>query len=305
MTAGVGQLIQATDYNSIRTTVDAVMGKNASGYGQTLSSSAVSAGNVISALQWLNLRTDIVKARQHQIGSAVGTSTATDGRNLVTPASGASITETLRAQFATMATTISTNQRTVDIDGAGGQLSDEELITVTQSSSWGGTSQSQILTHTVTITGATGGDGSASNLKYFFNAGGSIRVSANITTGSQKNNDWNTMFTQMGEFRMNYTATTYTGSSATGSAIGFDDLTTSNQQIGTKAAPSGAYSENVYYLYARTASAGSQIILTMEYRDNDAGDPNFDEAVLPTLNTLVKQFRPSGSNVSVLSPTAA
>jgi hypothetical protein len=305
MTAGVGQLIQSTDYNSIRTTVDAVMGKNASGYGQTLSSAAVSAGNVISALQWLNLRTDMVKARQHQIGSSVGTTSATDGRNLALPASGASITEALRSQFATMATTITTNQRSVDTDGVGGQLADEDLITVTQSSAWGGTSQTQTLTHTVTITGATGGDGSASNLKYFFNAGGKIRVSANITTGSNKNNTWNTMFTQMGEFVMNYTATSYTGSSATGSSIGFDDLTTSNQQIGTKAAPSGSYAENVYYLYAKTQNSGAQIVLTMEYRDNDAGDPNFDESVQPTLNTLVKQYRPSGSNVSVLTPTAA
>ena len=300
MTAGVGQLIQSTDYNSIRTTVDGVLGKNASGYGQTLSSSAVSAGNVISALQWLNLRTDMVKARQHQIGSAVGSTTATDGRNLALPASGAAITEALRAQFASMATTISTNQTAVDSDNVGGQLADEDLLTVTRSTAWNGT-----LTHTVTITGAAGGDGSASNLKYFFNAGGKIRVSANITTGSSKNNTWNTMFTQMGEFVMNYTATSYTGSSAVGSAIGFNDLTTTNQLIGSKDAPSGSYAENRYYLYAKTAGSGTQIVLTIEYQDNDVGDTQFDEDVQPTLNSLVKQYRPSGSNVSVLTPTAA
>ena len=300
MAAGVGQLIQSTDYNSIRTTVDAVMGKNASGYGQTLSSSAVSAGNVISALQWLNLRTDMVKARQHQIGSAVGSTTATDGRNLALPASGAAITEALRAQFASMATTITTNQRSVDSDGAGGQLADEDLITVTRSTAWNGT-----LTHTVTITANAGGDGAASNLRYFFNAGGSIRVSANITTGSSKNNTWNTMFTQIGEFRMNYADTTFTGSSAVGSSIGFDDLTTADQIIGQKAAPSGSYAENRYYLRAKTQASGTQIVLTISYEDNDVGDTQFDEDVQPTLNTVIKQFRPSGSNVSVLTPTAA
>lgn len=300
MTAGVGQLIQNTDYNSIRSTVSSVLGTGATGYGQTLASSDVTTGSTITALQWFNLRTDIVNARQHQIGSAVGTSTATDGRNLVIPVSGASITETLRAQFASMATSISSNQRSVDSDSVGGQLADEDLITRTQSSAWNGT-----LTHTVTITGAAGGGGAANNLRYFFNAGGTIRVSANITTGSSKNNTWNTMFTQMGEFRMNYTTTSYTGASASGSAIGFDDLTTSDQQIGTKAAPAGAYAENVYYLYARKSADNTQIILTMQYRDNDAGDPNDDENVQPTLNTLVKQFRPSGSNVTVLTPTAA
>ena len=43
----------------------------------------------------------------------------------------------------------------------------------------------------------------------------------------------------------------------------------------------------------------------MEYRDNDAGDPSFDEDVQPTLNTVVAMYRPSGTNVSVLTPTAA
>jgi len=300
MAAGVGQTIQATDYNSIRSVVDGVMGKNASGYGQTLISSTVSTGSIITAIQWLNLRTDMLKARQHQIGSAVGSSTATDGRNLVVPASGAGITEALRNQFAIFANTVSTNARSVDSDNVGGQLADEGLITGTRGSAWNST-----LTHTVTITGSTSGDGAASNLKYFFNAGGSLRVSANISTGTSKNNTWNTMFTQMGEFRMNFTATTFTGSSAVGSNIGFDDLTTSNQLIAEKAAPSGSYAENRYYIYARKSADESQVILTIQFQDNDAGDPNFDEDVQPTLNSIVAMFRPSGANVSVLSPTAA
>lgn len=299
MAAGVGQVIQATDYNSIRTVVNNVMGQNPNGYGQTLASSDVAVGSIITALQWLNLRSDMVKARQHQIGSAVGTSTATDGRNLVVPTSGAAITEALRSQFSNFATTIQTNRYALDSDDVGGQSSNETLRTVTRSTAWNGT-----LTHTVTITGNTGGDGSAANMRYFFNAGGRIRVSANITTGTSKNNTWNTMFTQMGEFQMNHTATTFTGSSAVGSAIGWEDLTTSNQIIGQKAAPSGSYAENRYFLYARRSADSTQLILTIEYQDNDAGDPNIDENVEPTLNSVVAQTRPSGLNVSVLSPTA-
>lgn len=300
MAAGVGQLIQATDYNSIRTVVDGVMGRNSSGYGQTLSSSAVSAGATITATSWLNLRTDMVKARQHQIGSAVGTSTATDGRNLALPASGSAITEALRAQFANFASVVAANITSVDSDGVGGQLAAEGLITGTRSTNWNGT-----LTHTVTITGATSGDGSASNLRYFFNAGGKMRVSATITTGSSKNNTWNTMFSQMGEFVMDYTNTTYTGSSASGASIGFNDLTTSDQLIGSKSAPAGAYAENRYYLYARKSSDSSQIILTIQFQDNDTGDTQFDEDVTGTLSSIISMYRPSGSNVSVSSPTAA
>ena len=300
MTAGVGQLIQSTDFNSIRAVVDTVMGTGTSGYGQTLTSADVAAGNQITALQWLNLRSDMVKARQHQVGSAVGSTTATDGRNLVVPASGAVITESFRSQYSTFATTLNTNKYSIDSDSAGGQFSTEGLLTRTQSAAWNST-----LTHTVTITGATGGNGSAANMRYFFNAGGKIRVSANITTGTSKNNDWNTMFTQMGEFVMNYTATSYTGSSATSYSIGWEDLNTSNQLIGEKAAPAGSYAENRYFVYARKSADSTQLILTMEYRDNDAGDPNFDEDVQPTLNTVVAMYRPSGTNVSVLTPTAA
>jgi hypothetical protein len=299
MTAGVGQLIQNTDYNSIRTTVDTVLGKNTAGYGQTLASSPVTAGTIISALQWLNLRTDMVKARQHQLGSAVGTTSSTDGRNLIVPASGVSITEALRSQFATFATTISSNLYSVDSDNVGGQLTDEVLITGTRSTSWNAT-----ITHTVTITGATSGDGSAANLRYFFNAGGKFRMSANITSGTSKNNTWSLMFTQMGEFVMNYTQTTYTGSSAVGSVTGFQDLTTSDQLIGQKSAPAGVYAENRYYIYARKSVDSTQVILTIQFQDNDAGDPNFDEDVTGTLNSIISMYRPSGSNVSVASPTA-
>jgi hypothetical protein len=295
MAAGQGQLIQNTDYNSIRTVVNSVMGTGTSGYGQVLASSDVSQGATITALQWLNLRTDMVKARQHQIGSAVGSSSATDGRNLLLPASGLTITEALRAQFSAFATTISSNQRTIDTDNVGGQFSAEGLVTGTRGSAWNGT-----LTNTVTITFSD-----ANHPRYYFNAGGKIRISANITTGTSKNNTWNTMFTQMGEFVMDYTSTTFTGSSAVGSAIGWEQLTTSNQLIGQKASPSGSYAENRYYIYARKSVDATQIILTIEFQDNDAGDPYFDEDVQPTLNSVIAQYRPSGSNVSVPSPTAS
>jgi hypothetical protein len=113
------------------------------------------------------------------------------------------------------------------------------------------------------------------------------------------------MFTQMGEFVMNYTQTTYTGASATGSSIGFDDLTTSDQLIGQKSAPSGSYAENRYYIYARKSSNSTQVILTIQFQDNDVGDTQTDENVTPTLNSIVSQYRPSGAKVSVASPTAS
>jgi hypothetical protein len=300
MAAGVGQLIESSDYASIKSKVDLIFGTGAgdSGYGQTVTSPSVSTGSQITAAQWLALRTDMVKARQHQTGVSVGTSNAVDGQNLLLPSSGAAITEALRNQFNSFSNTITASKFAV----AASQLSNETLITGTRTTSWNST-----LTHIVTITGNTDGLGAAANMRYFFNAGGQIRVAAsrNGGTSSSKNTTWGLMFSQMGEFVMDYTQTSYTGSSATGSTVGWFDLTTSNQLVGQKDAPSGSYAENRYYIYARRSSDSSQLILTIVFEDNDAGDPNIDENPDGTLISQVSQYRPSGSNVTVGSPSAS
>jgi hypothetical protein len=294
MSAGVGSLIEKADYDTIKAKVDLVFGTGSgqTGYGQAVTSPAVTAGSTISAAQWVALRNDMVKARQHQTGSTIGTSSATDGSNLLLPASGISITEALRNQFNLFSNTITSDKFLI----GSAQFSSEGLITGSRSTAWNGT-----LTHTVTVSST------ADDMRYFFNAGGKIRVSANRSggTASSKNTTWDTMFSQMGEFVMDYTQTTVTGASATGSALGWFDLTTSNQLIGQKSAPSGSYAENRYYVYARRDAGSTQIILTIEFQDNDVGDPNFDENADGTLNSVVSQYRPSGANVSVTGPTAS
>jgi len=293
MSAGVGSTIEKADYDTIKAKVDLVFGTGSgqTGYGQSITSPTVSAGSVIYAASWLALRNDMVKCRQHQ-GITVSNGSATDGANLLVPASGNSITEALRNQFNLFSNTITSDKFLI---GAS-QYSSEGLITGTRSTAWNGT-----LTHTVTVSST------ADNMRYFFNAGGKIRVSANRSggTSSSKNTTWDTMFTQMGEFVMDYTQTTVTGSSATGSAVGWFDLTTSNQLIGQKSAPSGSYAENRYYVYARKDAGSTQLILTIEFQDNDIGDPNFDENADGTLNSVVSQYRPSGANVSVTGPSAS
>lgn len=300
MSAGVGQLIEASDYSSIKSKVDLIFGNGAadSGYGQLVTSPSVSTGGQITAAQWLALRTDMVKARQHQTGVAVGTAATVDGQNLLVPASGTSITEALRNQFNSFSNTITADK----FLAAASQLSNENLITGTRTSSWNGT-----LTHIVTITGNSTGAGSVANMRYFFNAGGQIRVAASRAggTSSSKNTTWGLMFSQMGEFVLDYTQTSYTGSAAIGSTVGWFDLTTTNQLVGQKNAPSGSYAENRYYLYARRSADASQLILTMIFEDNDAGDPNIDENPDGTLISQVNQYRPSGTNVTVGSPTAS
>lgn len=296
---GVGSRVRAADYNSIQGKLNLVMGVGADsyGYGQTLASSQVNVGDSILVSQWSNLRTDLLKARQHQLGTDQSSNLTITTTSLV-------VSEAIRAQYDAMADTITTDRLTV----AGNQGSLENVITPYQrTSAWNGT-----LTHTCTVTFS-----SADQARYFFNAGGNFQISADRSGGNTgyKNQTWSLMFSQMGTISMGANTATVSGSGNI-TSIGYYGLTTSNQQIFEKPAPSGVYAENDYFIYARTASAGAQVIFEIQFQDNDAGDlnnpspgeppgPVQDENVDGTLTSTVQMFRPSGSNVSVTAPSAS
>lgn len=305
MAAGVGQKIEAGDYNAIQNKIAGILGPGSgqSGYGQSVTSGQVIAGNKIFLSEWLNLRSDLRLARQHQTG-------VDESGNLTIPSTSLVITESLRNQYAVYAQTIENNKFVV---GAG-QFSTETVIGFSKAGAWNGT-----ISNTVTITGNTNGAGAVANMRYFFNAGGSFRVLASRAGGSagSKDDTWTTMLNQAGTVTMNYTTTTYDGSNGTAYNVGFYSLTTSDQLIFAKPAPAGNYAENDYFIYARKSSDGAQVIFTMVFQDDDVGDqqggflpgPQVDENVNTvagsTLNTTVSMNRPSGSNVSILAPTSS
>jgi len=305
MTAGVGQKIDASDYNAIRNKVASILGVGSgqSGYGQSVTSGQVVAGNKINLSEWLNLRSDLKTTRQHQTG-------VDESANLTIPTTSLKITEALRSQYATYAQTIEDNKFAI---GAG-QFSTETVISFAKSGAWNGT-----ISNVVTVTANSGGSGSEANMRFFFNAGGSFRISASRAGGSagSKDDTWTTMLSQAGTVNMNYTTTTYDGSNGTPYNIGYYSLTTSDQLIFAKPAPAGNYSENDYFIYARKSADGSQVIFTMTFQDDDTGDQqggflpgasvdeNVNTVAGSTLNTTVSMNRPSGSNVSVLAPTSS
>jgi hypothetical protein len=162
-------------------------------------------------------------------------------------------------------------------------------------------------------------------LRYFFNAGGRIYFTSDISSGTSKNNTWKGMISSdtvtytsaMGTVTMDYTATACTGSGTT-TSIGALDLTTSYQTIFTKYAPSGVYSENYFRIQAKFVDTNyNSIDFYILWQDDDAvivgggnapapgsspGTPygnTVDEAVTGTLDFAIGQYRPSGSNVSV------
>jgi len=312
MAAGVGQLIQVNDFNSIRTKINNVMGTGTDGYGQALSSIDATNSTTQTATFWNNLRIDIAKCRGHQTGS-------NELLNLLEPVSatpGAGqvqiISETVRSQYDTMADACVTNNRVCAV----GQGSVESITNGvgTRTTNW-----RVKITHSVT-TAFT----SALEARYFFNAGGEIRFSGSRTgtTSNTKSTNWTNLLSNMGTIFLNHTLTgTVSGAASpgTGTAIGFYDLTTSNQQIYIKNATAGTYAENNYRILARLNTAfGSgteptSVIFTIEFTDADTGDqqggylpgPAVDEFVTGDLTSTVSMFRPSGGNVSVTGPTIA
>ena len=281
----MGIKVSATSYNTIQTQVANVLGTGSgdSGYGQSVASSQVTQSISIKSLPWVNLRNDLLKARQHQTGL--------DETGQIAPTGvGAKIKDAIYQGAVTMGNNIVANRLIQPPDS---QVSVANLATSPAANGWNGT-----INHTVVIDFT-----SADAMRYFFNSGSSIDISAGISgypgSGSDKGPTWYAMFTGMGTIRMNHNSTTCTGS-GTNSAIGYRQLSGSYQQIFRKDAPAGNYSSNIYIVYARANSA-TQLSFQIQLQDNAGGGQ--DEPVDGVLYSYVKARYSYGSNVQVAAPT--
>ena len=289
----VGDLITAARYNNAQARVAAIMGVGSTteGYGQTLNSSQVSTALTVTAAQVNALYADLVAGTIHQTGStpttiaeivvgnsfADATSDNPDGakkgfqdyEDLIT------IFEADPARFA-----VAASQTT---NGTG--------VTSTRTAAW-----NTDIAHVVRVDFTT-----ADARRNYFNAGGTIKFEATLASaGDAKSNDWASMLSNMGTIAMGYTATTSTGT-GTVTSIGNFDLTSSNQVLFRKPG-TGVYSANDYYVYAKANSA-TQLEFTLQFQEEAAGNPNFDEQVNGTLVNSVKFKRPSGSYVTLPAPS--
>lgn len=309
--SGQNTLILANDYNVIQSKIALIMGSGSgtTGYGQSIASSQVGQTDKITVNQWNNLRNDIVRARQHQTGITIGSLAPEDpgytaSTNLPIPTTAKQVKETWRSAYLAMATDAETNRLTApppSSEATRADLVSQQIRTT----AWNGR-----ITQTVVVTFPSADDG-----RYFFNAGGQIEFSADRSGGSAglKNVTWTTMLTNMGVIKMNYTATDSTGTGFT-SSIGWYDLTTSDNLIFEKDAPSGAYAPNKFFIYARVNSTSDRRIgyFTIHFADDSQAppslpDPGFgiDENVDGTLTSTVQVYRPSGTNVSRPVPPAS
>ena len=171
------------------------------------------------------------------------------------------------------------------------QASIESAISSTRTSQWNGT-----ILHTLSVTFSSG-----SARRHFFNAGGQIRITGQLSGGSNaKDTDWASLLSGMGTISIASHATTSTGT-GTPTAIGNFELTTTHQRLFHRYG-AGGYGANIFFINAK-ANTDNVIEIEIQYQDNHPSGGGADPNITGTITSAITQRRPSGSYVSVTSPT--
>ena len=207
MSYTVGGLIEATDYNGFVNTsannINKVWGTGTgdSGWGQT-AISTVSAGGTVTATQWATLVANLATAGQ-QTSSTLTSRTQPVAGNVIA----------ILANVATDINTITNNRGNAAASGTQfGTFSG----TTSKTTATGSGTTAWTITFTQTVTFAN-----ANSARYFFNAGGIIRLQyRKDSTGTDHDPDWNTLSQQCGSInftgRVNGAAQTIAGQAYTG-----------------------------------------------------------------------------------------
>ena len=204
MTYSTGSLIQASDYNTFQTNLNTIWstGSGDSGWGQT-SISAVSTGGIVTATNWATLVNNL---------SVTGAQTTTTITSRTAPTTGNVIA--VLANVATDITSCTTNRGNAASSGTEyGTFTGTTSKTAGTSNGTAGAWQIQF-THTVTFP-------SADQARYFWNAGGRVRLQYGKTsTGTVEDTQWNLLAGWCGSLyitgRVNSAAQTIAGVSYTG-----------------------------------------------------------------------------------------
>jgi hypothetical protein len=275
MTYSVGNTIVATDYNGFISTNAANIngiwstGATSFGYGET-AVSTVSAAATITAAQWSSLNSKITSIASHNGTSITSRANPTAGTTIA-----------ILAALNTDLTNCTNNRGNAVASGA-------QYTTISGTNSKTGTTGTGTnpwtLTFTNTITWA-----SADAARYFFNAGGRIKLETSKTsTGQLADAEWNDLATTLmsdlfitgGTGTQTIAAVAYTGTTRSGgtgtpavnaSTTGWYDLTTSDTNLYQQFADTAPYTGSNILVKAKTAGSGTQLVITTVW--TDPGDP--------------------------------
>jgi hypothetical protein len=277
MAYSVGGLIQATDYNGfVSTTAGANInatwgtGVTSAGYGQT-DLATVSVGGTVTAAQWASLVNTVSSMASHQ-GTTITARTA--------PTAG-----TLIAVLAAVNTDITNCYNNRGNAAASGSQFTGWTGTNSKTGTTSGATWTITFTNTVTFA-------SAAAARYFFNAGGRIKLDFSKTaTGQTGDPEWNDLantlcgdiFFTGGAFSQTIAGTAYTGTTRIGgtgtpttlaTTTGFYDLTAgaAATTIYQQAADTAPYTNNFIRVQVALDATSSVLTFTTLWSASD-GDP--------------------------------
>jgi hypothetical protein len=305
MTYSSGGLIEATDYNGFISTnsganINSVwsVGSSDFGWGESALSTVASAAT-ITATQWATLVNQI---------SAMGSQTGTTITSRTAPVAGNTIA--VLANVNADLTSISTNRGNA---AASGSQYVSWTGTSGQTNNISGVNSSITFTHTVNFN-------SAAAARYFFNAGGLVKIAfGKSSTGNMGDPEFNDLAQTLcgsifisGRVNNNtqsiagvaYTGTTKIGGSGTPNTLttttGWYQLSTSNTIIYKQFGDTGPYTGNYIQVQAKTGNSGVTLDLTTTWfnaeGDTVSGGTAPSGASFGTCPaTLVTYFPPSST----------
>lgn len=298
-----GGVIEAVDFNSFRTSVLNVfgVGNGDSGYNQAPPaglSTSVSAGvDVVGSSEW----TDLINATQtcadHQGTATTLLPPTTDVQtgDVITAHDGVTDPDDLGQVI----TDITSNRLVADPTS----MTTTVVATETSTNTWSVQAVAEYQ-----FTWPTEDDTRA-----FFNSGGELRVSGSRTggTSSFQNTTWTDFLSAgpggIGQIIMDYTQTTVTGGTGSGSAIGYYDLTGTYQTVASATVGSGSYAANTITVEARrglfggvNAANGRRVEIRMTLSDAFSGGP--PDSVDGSLEIEFETYRAT-THLTIQAPT--
>jgi|TARA_R110002073_G_scaffold49035_1_gene131436 hypothetical protein len=264
------------------------------GLGQT-AIDTVSAGGVINASQWNALFTGITNIANHTNDTITSRSSVSAGDDI-------DIASAVAADLATLAASVAAGS-----PNATALATSSALQTQTSGSEgWNATA-----TQEVSVTFA-----SANNMRFFFNGGGKVRITVGIVAAatSDKDTAYANLGTALGNLDIASLATTRSGSGETlttnNLARGFQDMTTSYQNIIKLTSDNSGYTGNNIEIFAKTTggsgASGAATVLTIKMVATDgAADDQYTAGNTDSVAAAAKDTPKMVTTLFTLTPTTA
>ena len=301
MAYAAGDTITDDEYNTFVTPTTSPFGYNhiagtgATVYGLGLTELEVVSGGserTITAATWNALISGLTNLGNHTNDSLTARTTVTTGDTIA-------IKSAIVADLASLAAEV-----------AGGSTSATALTTSSalQTVTTGSEGWDSSATQEVSVTFAN-----ANNMRFFFNGGGKVRIAVGTVQAatSSKDQAYIDLGTALGNIDINSLTTTRSGSGETlttnNLARGFQDLTTSYQNIIKLTSDNSNYTGNTVEIFAKTTggngNSGNATVLTIKMVATDgAGDTQYTAGNLNSVAVAAKDTPKMRTTLFTITP---